>query len=471
MDSGQMVDLVEEVMGRVLVVDDDEDWCELLATVLRSRGLAVSTAADGEQALAVLAADTFDVVVTDLAMPWLDGKELLAHVRATCPTVDVLVLSAVASIPDVVDTIQLGAKNFVEKRAGPQTVLREVEALLRLRQISPPALDPRFVVEVPPDFDADGFEIDTDLEIRVLDAPLEADGCFGRYELLRVLGSGSMGTVFRARDPLLRRDVALKVMRLVGFEESAHEEMKARFEREGWIGGNLAHPNIAAVYDFGFELEARQLYMVMEYVEGTPLQSKLRTDGPLPLERAMQITVQIAVALEFAHRRSVVHRDVKPANLMLCPDGHVKLLDFGVAHVPASDLTGEHRLVGTPSYASPEAVFCHDLDFRTDQFSLGVVLFEMLTGKSPFKASNLVATANNIVTMPTPRLEDYGVSVPLVLQSILDRLLAKDPDDRYFDEVEMVDDLRSVLTIVEQRAASRPASWVDSLSAPFAHAS
>jgi hypothetical protein len=235
-----------------------------------------------------------------------------------------------------------------------------------------------------------------------------------------------MGVVYRALDPALNRYVAVKVM-TQGI--ATDPELRDRFMREARAAGSLQHPNIITIYDFG-EIEG-YLYIAMEYVEGSDLSEVMSRKDPLPVAGKIDIIVDVLQALDYAHNRRVVHRDVKPGNIRVSVDGRAKLMDFGIARLEKSDLTKSGIMIGTPDYMAPEQVTGAEITPATDVFAVGVVLFEFLTGLRPFEGPTLHAVLYKVVHEQPPRLKVVAPSIPPSLQPILDQALAKDPALRY----------------------------------------
>jgi len=264
----------------------------------------------------------------------------------------------------------------------------------------------------------------------------------GRYELLEELGRGAMGVVYKAHDPMIGRTVAVKTMRLT--EEGTgmtRAELIARFQTEARAAGLLVHPNIVVVYDAGEDEGV--FYITMEHVEGRSLQALLDAKQSFPLPRVLRLMEQACSALEFAHQRSVVHRDIKPANLMLTPEDTLKITDFGTAKILQFGTTQTAHIVGTPSYMSPEQVKGKLVDGRSDIFSLGVILYELVTGEKPFPGQNITTVIYKIVNEDPIPPRELDSSVHPGLSYVITRALAKEPAARYQSCGELLEALRN----------------------------
>jgi serine/threonine-protein kinase len=275
----------------------------------------------------------------------------------------------------------------------------------------------------------------------------------GRYKILGELGRGAMGVVYKAQDPALDRVVALKTI-LLNEDSGARRDYQKRFSLEARAAGKLTHPNIVTTYDFGEEGDLA--YLAMELLEGTELRERME-DGALPVAEAVGIAIQVADGLGFAHERGVVHRDIKPANIMLLERGDVKIMDFGIARMRSADqMTSTGIIVGTPRFMSPEQVSGQPVDQRSDLFSLGVLLYEMLTGVPLFAGEDTPQIAHKITGLEPEPPSHRNPEVTSMLDFVLARALKKDPEVRYQDAYELAADLRTCLAELQARAPSRP---------------
>jgi len=268
---------------------------------------------------------------------------------------------------------------------------------------------------------------------------------FGRYKILELIGKGGMGTVYKGLDPVLDRLVALKTIRL-DFAVSAQEasELKERLLREAKAAGKLSHPNIVTIYDVG-EQEGVQ-YIAMEYLSGYTLEGFINKKKELNYRIAAKIIMQVCATLNYAHRRGIVHRDIKPANIMLLEDFVVKVMDFGIARWEASSLTQSNVTLGTPHYISPEQLQGKPADKRSDIFSLGVVIYELLGGQKPFKGESISSLMYDILSHDPPLLSTLNEKIPLVFDRIASKALAKNPEERYQEAEEIEKTLREFIS-------------------------
>jgi eukaryotic-like serine/threonine-protein kinase len=266
----------------------------------------------------------------------------------------------------------------------------------------------------------------------------------GRYEILSTLGRGNMGEVFQARDPMIGRMVALKTRRFdLVYEQKDLKFVTDRFFEEARIAGNLVHPNIVTIFDVG--RDGDYCFIAMELLEGENLTSFNKAQVLLPPVKAVDLVKRVCVALDFAHAHNVIHRDIKPANLMFTRDGRIKITDFGIAMLMRADHSNEFQVMGTPSYMSPEQTKGLKLTNRTDFFSLGIVLFELLAGKRPFQGRTLYELMDNIRYAPAPSLLSFNPKLPAGLDQVIQRALEKEPELRYRAGREFADELERAM--------------------------
>jgi serine/threonine protein kinase len=253
---------------------------------------------------------------------------------------------------------------------------------------------------------------------------------FGRYVILEQLGRGAMGVVYKARDPKIDRIVALKTVSLIGLEPEQDEEFRERFRGEAQAAGRLHHPGIVTIFDVG-EDESHEPYIVLEYVAGESLSRILAREKKLPLPRALQFAEEIADALDYAHAQGVVHRDIKPANILIGEDGRAKIADFGIAKLNLAHFTLPGRILGTPAYMAPEQLAGEGVDSRSDLFSLGVILYSMVTGHSPFTGNSATTVCFKVVNREPMPASSFDLELPRSIDALITRAMAKDPAERF----------------------------------------
>jgi len=265
----------------------------------------------------------------------------------------------------------------------------------------------------------------------------------GRYEIIKELGSGAMGKVFLGKDPRINRDVAIKTLRYEEIDAEQLAEVKSRFFREAEAAGKLSHSNIVTIYDVGEDYEIA--YMAMELLDGNDLTMYCHKENLLPLPEVIRVATSVAAALDYAHISGVVHRDIKPANIMMLHNREIKVTDFGIARVMATSSTQTGMVLGTPSYMSPEQIAGQKVDGRSDLYSLGVVLYELLSGSKPFAADNFATLMYSITSGTQVPLKEIIPDIPEKVAAIVEKLLAKDPAGRYSTGKELMDDLAACL--------------------------
>jgi CHASE2 domain-containing sensor protein/tRNA A-37 threonylcarbamoyl transferase component Bud32 len=267
----------------------------------------------------------------------------------------------------------------------------------------------------------------------------------GRYEVIKELGRGAMGTVYLGKDPKINREVAIKTLRYEEIDEEQLAEVKKRFFREAEAAGKLSHPNIVTIFDVGEDYEIA--YMAMELLDGSDLAKYCQKENLLPHGDVVKVISSVANALDYAHSNGVVHRDIKPANIMVLKNGDIKVTDFGIARVMTSSKTQTGVVLGTPSYMSPEQIAGQKVDGRSDLFSLGVVFYELLSGDKPFQGDSIATLMFNITTAsPTP-IKELLPQLPGCYAPIFEKLLSKDREARYQNGRDLVHDIAQCMNV------------------------
>ena len=474
----------EEDQALILVVDDDENNREVLRRRLEREGHATVCAENGVDALQKVSEHSFDLVLLDVMMPEMDGYETLGRLKRDHATRDipVIMISALDDLRSIVRCIEKGAEDYLPKPFDPVLLRARIDASLEkkrfrdqevdyLRQVDrvieaaasveAGAYDRGRLTEVAQRADALGrlarvFDSmagevrarETRLRTRVRELRQEIDAARSsvsatetfeggqlaagelfaeRYEIAELLGHGGMGAVYRARDLELDEDVAIKMLRP---EFVADPESLERFKTEIKLARRISHPNVVRTHDFGETDGVR--FLTMELVEGLTLRDLIDSRGQLGVSSVLAIAAQLAESLVIAHAQGVVHRDIKPQNLLLDEAGVLKVMDFGVACLSerSTTLTQAGALVGTPAYMSPEQLIGEHVDERSDLYSVGVVLYECLSGRPPLDGGSPITLIAKVLREEPPPLGDLTEGVPEAVSGLIHRLLAKNPNDR-----------------------------------------
>ena len=471
--------------ARVLVVDDIEDNREVLMRRLRREGYLVDSADNGRRALELIASQPFDLVLLDVMMPELDGYAVLDRIKGDPATRDipVIMISALDEMAGIARCIEHGAEDYLPKPFDPVLLRARLGACLEKKRLRDAELEymrqVARVIDAATAVESGAYQSGTLEDLgrrsdelgrlaRVFDAMatqvrtreerlrdrvrelrqeidvarrltgehsvpqearnLEPGQIFAeRYEILSALGSGGMGTVYRARDQELDEIIAIKTLlpQVVG-----NPTLVERFKSELKLARRISHPNVVRMHDFG---EASGVcYLTMEYVEGITVRELIDTRGPLAVPSVLAIAGQLGESLTVAHEHGVIHRDIKPQNLLLDAGGVLKVMDFGVARLAerSSTLTEAGLVVGTPAYMSPEQLLGDKLDQRSDLYAVGVVLYECLTARLPFQASSPISLIAKVLSETPPAPTALNAAVTPALSALIVQLLAKRPEDR-----------------------------------------
>ncbi len=425
--------------GRVLVVDDAPELRRALRRVLVQGGFEVTVAERGSSAIALVKQSDFELIVSDVRMPDMDGIELLRLVHEFDQDLPVLLISGEPDLATALKAVEFGAFEYVQKPVDFEKLRTSAARAVELRRR-------RVAAQEAADSYRSG-ERERERPARALHREVITGTLLaGRYRVGKMIGQGGMGTVYDAvREDLGNMRVAIKILHDT---YSSNRQLLARFRREAETVALLSHPNIVRVIDFHDD-GAQAAFLVMEWLEGQSLGQALQRQGPFTAERTAFIAFQVLAALSAAHRASVVHRDLKPDNIFLTNMSGlgdiVKLLDFGIAklltNTGAPKLTETGMVLGTPPYMAPEHARGAEVDLRSDIYAVGCVMYEALTARAPFVAENYNALLFAIQEgCPVP-LEEWRPDLDPELAQIIRRAMSVKPDERYQSAQELADSL------------------------------
>jgi CheY-like chemotaxis protein len=424
--------------GRVLLVDDQPELRRLFQRTLSKAGHVVATAENGRKAVALVAEQSFDVVVSDVRMPDMSGIELLRALHAEDPDLPVLLVSGSPDLETAMKAVEYGAFEYLTKPVSFDKLKASTMRALEQRRQREEA---KQVLE----------QYRSGTRRRASDVGADRDSWIGellggRYRVGRLLGAGGMGAVYEAtREDLGQMRVAVKILHA---SLAADEGLLSRFRREAETVGQIHHPNIVQILDFRAE-PGEPAYLVMELLDGISLRQALRRQADFSAPRAVFIARQMLAALSAVHRAQVIHRDIKPDNVLLTSMSGlgdiVKLLDFGVAKqlaaVPGSTLTQTGTVLGTPTYMAPEQARGAVLDGRSDLYAVGAIMYEALAGVAPYTGDNYNALLFAILQGRPAPLAERRPDVDPELIAVISRAMATDPDARFQTAEEMADAL------------------------------
>jgi len=468
------VGVVSEAPGRLLVVDDYEMNRDMLARRLRRAGYDVIEAPGGREALDLLSQSKFDLVLLDVMMPEVDGLQVLREIRSRWgPTIAVIMVTAKDRSEDVVEAFKYGADDYVTKPIDFAVTLARIQVQMArrgaaagasgvARAAAPSGPAPAANAPEPTRYAAPADDTDsvpavayessefTPVSPTARAGPAESEDLpigtkLGNYTVSGILGRGGMGVVYEAENPLLGRRAAIKILPR---SLSRDPRTLARFQHEARQAAKVEHPNVVGIYDVGTWGE--HFFIAMQYVRGTTAQGLIESEGPLDWRRAARIIVDSCRGLSAAHTRGIVHRDVKPANILVAEDGTVKLTDFGLAKTEepgeGTTLTVQGEVMGTPRFMSPEQCRGEPLDARSDVYSMGTTFYMLLTAEPPYadqRTSMAIMYAH--CTAPVPDPGERVLTIPTGVRLVIRKAMAKDREDRYADSAEMADAIESLL--------------------------
>ena len=417
----------------VLLVDGDSGSRNLLALRLGNEGYTTRTAADGRSALEEIRREAPGLILSETVLPGLDGFALLdALKREGKGNIPFMFLSSRADPLSVNKGLLLGAVDFIAKPVNFEVLLTKLEKVLA-QAVDLSGVSARLSLS---DVTLSG---NADYPLVQYDELQAGTTILGRFNIEADLGEGGMGKVFKARDERLEEQVVIKVMK-PGFSD----DVLRRFKREIRLARKITHPGVVRIFDFW---EAGPLkFVTMEFLEGTDLRAEIKRRGAFPVPVALRVAAEIFEALAVAHEVGVVHRDMKPHNVVMLPSGKVKVLDFGIAqglepNTPDSATVARGSIMGTPEYMSPEQLMAEKLDPRTDLYSVGVMLYELLTGQLPFASEDRIEGARmRLVSDPAPPTSKKP-DIPDNVDGLVLRLLQRKRDERYASATEVLADL------------------------------
>jgi serine/threonine protein kinase/CheY-like chemotaxis protein len=449
-------------MKQVLLIEDDPILLQCLVTYLESEKFLVKVASDGIQGLEMALGEMMDMIVLDHDLPSMDGLEICRRLRLSGMRTPIIMLTGKKKEEiDRILGLELGADDYLLKPIGLRELLARINAVLRRTDSGSASYPTPF----PRDSDCPSCYRPNPPGKRFCDhcgTSLTAPSKFsnqeaqtllarpqklsrgtvfaGRYEIIAELGEGGMGSVFRALDVKLNEEVALKMLHS---EIAGDASLVERFRNEVRLARKISHKNVCRLFDL--QEDDGILYIAMEYVPGEDLDSLIRRRGPLPVDQAISITEQVAEGLVEAHRLGVIHRDLKPKNIMIDHDGNPKIMDFGIARSQRGDrITQTGTVIGTPEYMAPEQLEGEAVDGRADLYALGIVLYEMLTGQVPFEGKTFLIVALKQKTESPRNPQEINPQIPEALCRLILRCLEKDRTARFPDVGEVLRLLRQL---------------------------
>lgn len=413
MNQTDTLPLNKTTVPRILVVDDEPIFLKFIVKALKAEKYDITTAESGSEALDLIQTQSFDLVLSDINLPGTSGVQLLRECRDNNTSTRIILMTGNPDLDDAVSTVKDGAFDYLAKPIRLQKLKSKVKAALEYLPCHKPSFDKTQVVH-----------------------ELPGDDC----KPIKELGSGGIGTVYLVEKNGMR--FAMKVL-----QGKVNKSLKAktlqRFMREGELISRLNHPGIVKVVEYGLSPKDATPYLLMEYIPGRSLEDIIEKE-PLEISLKRNIILQIAEALQAVHEQGILHRDIKPGNIIITRDNQVKITDFGTARLSTSELTRAQEVLGSPAYMAPENFSQTEIDNRADIFSLGVLSYQFITGKKPFEGNSLVEVFRSISEHLPPAPSKYDTTVTPALEKVLAGMLEKDPAKRYQTMSDIVRDLKNI---------------------------
>ncbi len=425
----------------ILIVEDDFAFRNFMIETLNTFDYDISDVEDVNKAVKVLTDRKIDLVVSDVNMPGKSGIELLAEINRKWPEIPVLIITGMPRIESAVECIKLGAFDYISKPFD----------LVQFSKTIKQALD-------------HSNSVGSISNAKTVHS--QNTRTLAGFTVIKTIGEGSMGIVFLAEKENEQRQYALKIVK-ASLSEERNKKLIARFFNEVEVISKLNHPNIIKIYNHGYAEEEQIPYYVMQYIEGDSLKQHCNSKSKLNLNQKLKIIQKIACALEATHKLGIYHRDIKPDNVLLDTNHNVKLMDFGIAHLPGSNITLTQQALGTPAYISPEAINSPKTDHRSDIYSLGSLSYELLLGKRPFHGDTFFEIAHKIQNERPKHPRKIKSQISESVINILAKMLKKDPNCRYQTVSEIIDDIdqyfsmagRDKLKLCENESIACGSDW------------